>query len=128
MAQAEFLKKRADEFLENARENIKKERYNLAAFNLEQTCQLYLKYYLFLRLADFPKTHSIRDLLSDIGQVYEKTPVVEKIKVDKVNEIADLEEAYLSARYLPAEFNALQIKQMESFVDWLVEFLLTLRK
>ena len=128
MAQAEFLKQRADEFLENARENIKHERYNLAAFNLEQACQLHLKYFLFLRLADFPKTHSIRELLSDIGQAYGKTSAIEKVKVDKVNEIADLEEAYLSARYLPAEFNALQIKQMENFADWLVEFLSTLPK
>lgn len=126
MAQAEFLKKRAEEFLENGRENINHQRYNLAAFNLEQACQLYLKYYLFLRLADFPKTHSIRELLSDLGRVYDKTAEVEMFKQEKINEVADLEEAYLSSRYLPAEFDRLRVEQMERFVAWLVDFLASL--
>ncbi|MCD6094788.1 HEPN domain-containing protein [bacterium] len=47
MAKADFLKEKAGAFLENARYNISKKQWFLAAFHLEQACQLYLKYYLF---------------------------------------------------------------------------------
>ena len=41
----EFLKKRSKEFYENAKHLFKQGKYNLSAFNLEQSCQLFLKYY-----------------------------------------------------------------------------------
>ena len=39
----EFLKERAKEFFEEAEELLKKKRYNLSAFNLEQAIQLWIK-------------------------------------------------------------------------------------
>jgi HEPN domain-containing protein len=40
----EFLKARANEFLEEAEELFKKGRFNLSVFNLEQAVQLWIKY------------------------------------------------------------------------------------
>jgi len=40
----DFLKERAREFFEEAKELFNKKRYNLSAFNLEQAIQLFLKY------------------------------------------------------------------------------------
>jgi len=40
----EFLKERAKEFYENAKNLFKKGKYNLSVFNLEQSCQFFLKY------------------------------------------------------------------------------------
>ncbi|MFZ8848440.1 MAG: HEPN domain-containing protein [Minisyncoccia bacterium] len=40
----EFLKERSKEFYEEALELFKKGKYNLSAFTLEQSLQLYLKY------------------------------------------------------------------------------------
>ena len=123
MAKANFLKERADGFRENAQENIKAERYYLAAFNLEQAIQLYLKYYLFLKLADFPRTHSIKDLIRAIGKAYGKEKELEDILNKEFQVIADLEETYISSRYLPSEFSPPQIEEMKRFTGELLDFL-----
>jgi HEPN domain-containing protein len=40
----EFLKEKAKKFYSNAKDLFKKGDYDLCAFNLEQSCQLYIKY------------------------------------------------------------------------------------
>ena len=72
MAEAEFLKERAESFFRDAELAIKETRWNSAAFHLEQACQLYLKYFLFKKIGDFPKTHPLRRLLKSIGKAYSK--------------------------------------------------------
>jgi HEPN domain-containing protein len=120
---ADFLKKRAKSFLENAETLIKKEEYSLAAFNLEQASQLYLKYHLFLKLKDFPKTHSLSELLVDIGDAYGKQKEIERLRKEYASVIGDLEQAYISSRYLPVEFYLPQVEEMRKFVEKLLKFL-----
>ena len=123
MAQVDFLKKRAESFLRNAKDLIKKEEYPLAAFNLEQAAQLYLKYYLFLKLRRYPKTHLLGELLKGVAKAYSKKSEVEKIIEKKANIISDLDQAYLTSRYLPAEFFKSQLENMRKFVEELIIFL-----
>ena len=118
-----FLKKRAEEFFEVAKDLIKKEMYPLAAFNLDQAAQLYLKYYLFLEIRRYPKTHSLKKLLTALGEVYKKKNKVEKMKEENINLISDLEQAYITSRYLPAEFTKKQVENMEKWVEELINFL-----
>jgi HEPN domain-containing protein len=47
MSDAEFLKKRAVEFWERAKEDFKKGSYNLTALDVEQALQLWVKYLIF---------------------------------------------------------------------------------
>ncbi len=119
----DFLKKRAEQFLKNAGNLFKKGVYALAAFNFEQALQLYLKYYLFLKLKDFPRTHSIRILLIEIGKVYTKELEIRKLIEENISLIADLEQVYITSRYLPAEFNKNQIEKMKNFVKDTIKFL-----
>lgn len=119
----DFLKQRAEEFLENANELLKKGKYSLAAFNFEQACQLYLKYYLFLKLKDYPKTHSLIQFLDGIGRVYEKNKEIEKLKGNYASTLGDLQQAYISSRYLPVEFYSSQVEKMKEFVEELKKFL-----
>jgi len=123
MAKVDFLKKRAGEFFSNAKYLIKKEMYSLAAFNLEQAAQLYLKYYLFLELRDFPRTHNLEELLEDVGKAYQKEKEIEKVKKENLHLIADLNQAYITSRYLPAEFTKQQVENMKKFVENLINFL-----
>jgi len=123
MANADFLRNRAQGFYENALENLEKGRYFLAAFNFEQALQLYLKYYIYLKIADFPKIHSIRELLLDVAKVYSKEKEIAAILEREFQVISDLEEAYISSRYLPSEFTSAQVKEMRRFVEQLIEFL-----
>jgi HEPN domain-containing protein len=46
MGKEEFLKRRAMEFYKLARRNFEDGFYNISAFEIEQACQLYLKYIL----------------------------------------------------------------------------------
>jgi HEPN domain-containing protein len=57
----EFLKKRSKEFYENAKSLFRKRKYNLSAFNLEQSCQLFLKYLIAKKVGDWPKTHYLKE-------------------------------------------------------------------
>ena len=54
MVSIEYLKRRADEFLETAQYNFTKKMYDLAAFSVEQYMQLYLKYFLAKKSRLFP--------------------------------------------------------------------------
>lgn len=123
MAKADFLKKRANDFKRDAELAIKEKRWNSAAFHLEQACQLYLKYFLFKKLADFPKTHSLRELLVDIGKAYLKEKRVEDFISENEETIFDLEQAYITSRYLPVEFSEKKVKKMEKFFEKLLRFL-----
>jgi HEPN domain-containing protein len=49
MGKEEFLKRRAMEFYKLARRNFEDGFYNISAFEIEQACQLYLKYTLALQ-------------------------------------------------------------------------------
>lgn len=125
--EGDFLKKRAEEFLDAAGYHLSKENYALAAFSLEQTSQLYLKYSLFKELGDFPKVHSLSDLLKELSKVYPlKKTKIEKIRREKASVIGDLEQAYITSRYLPIKFNQFQVEKMLVFTKELTEFLKTL--
>ncbi len=124
MAKAEFLIERAEAFLEDAKYDISRKKWFLAAFHLEQACQLYLKYYLFKKLGDFPKIHSLAELLRELEKIYPKNKKrIEKMRKDKASVIGDLDQAYITSRYLPVEFNQFQVENMLAFTEELIKFL-----
>lgn len=124
MAKADFLIKKAEAFLEDAKYDISRKKWFLAAFHLEQTCQLYLKYCLFKELGDFPKIHSLEELLREAEKVYPKNKEkIKKIREEKASVIGDLDQSYITSRYLPVEFNEFQVKNMLVFTEWLIKFL-----
>jgi HEPN domain-containing protein len=57
----EILKERAEKFLKNGEYLLSNEVFDLAAFNIQQFVELYLKYRLFLLSGDYPKTRSIKN-------------------------------------------------------------------
>lgn len=120
---ASFLKKRAGEFLKIARYCLKEGSFNIAAFNLEQAAQLYLKYYIFLKIRHYPKTHFLKELLIGLGEAYQKEKRVGKLLKVKASVIGDLEQAYITSRYLPIEFSKYQVENMLAFVKELINFL-----
>jgi len=63
---AMILKEKAREFLENSEYLFRNGKYDLATFNLEQSCQLLLKYALLVKAGAYPKTHSILRLLREV--------------------------------------------------------------
>jgi len=119
----DFLRNKAQIFFESGSEQIQKKRYFLAAFSFEQAAQLYLKYYLFIKLKDFPKVHEIDKLLREIGKVYNKKKQIDSFLKKNASVIGDLQQAYITSRYLPIDFSQYQVEKMQSFIKRLRIFL-----
>lgn len=121
-AEGQFLQKRAQEFLENAQGLLDEGKYALAAFNFEQAAQLFLKHALFLQLGDFPKTHSLKRLLKELGEATQREKL-DSFAKENADVLANLENAYFTARYFPVEFEVREVKNMENFVNSLLVLL-----
>ena len=113
--EAEIIKRRAEAFLRNAERLIAEKEWDLAIFNLEQYCQLILKYKLLVRRGSCPRTRSLRTLIRTLGQ---GTPeVLELVESEKyLHYIARLEEAYIASRYLPYTYEEREVVDLYKFV------------
>jgi len=99
----EILLKRAEGFIKDALEDAKRGDYDLAMFHIEQACQLIIKAKLLELTGYFEKTHSLRQLLSDLSKVFKEKEIKEFLE-NNWETFRNLEFAYISSRYLPEEF------------------------
>ena len=124
MEKEDYLKEKAIAFFKEAEYDISQKNWFLAAFHLEQSLQIFLKHCLFKKLGDFPKIHSLNALLKEVEKVFPQAKdKILKIRKEKANIISDLNQAYISACYLPVEFNKFQVQNMYQFSRKLLEFL-----
>ena len=113
--EAEIIRKRAEAFLRNAQRLLEEGEYDLSVFSLEQYCQLLLKYKLLVKKGSYPRTHSIRRLIRELGVFNPK--ILELVNdVKKLHYIARLEEAYIASRYLPITYEENEAKDLLKFV------------
>jgi len=113
--EAELLRRRAESFLRNALRLIEEGEADIAVFNLEQYCQLILKYKLLVYTGSYPRTHSIRLLIRELGRVDSRILVLVS-DVRNLHYVARLEEAYISSRYLPYKYTIEEVKDISRFV------------
>jgi len=109
------LRSRAESFLRNALRLIEEGEADIAVFNLEQYCQLILKYKLLVYTGSYPRTHSIRQLIRELGRVDSRILVLVS-DVKNLHYVARLEEAYISSRYLPYKYTIEEVKDISRFV------------
>ena len=119
----EHLLRRSREFYETAILQLEKGFYGLAAFSLEQSLQLFLKAKVLERGVDYPRTHSIRRLLEILSEVVEReiSNVLREL-VDKYSlELASIEDAYITSKYIPREFRREEVLRLRGVVDEVIE-------
>jgi len=100
------LLRRSKEFLETAQYQADKGFYDLAVFSLEQALQLFLKSKILAKGINYPRTHSVRELLeilSEIASEKEK-PIIKNELQKHLLELGMLEDAYITSRYIMREF------------------------
>ena len=115
LEEANIIRRRAEAFLRNAERLISEGEWDLAVFNLEQYCQLMLKYKLLVARGSYPRSHSLRTLIRILSQdAPELTSLIDD--VGKLHYVARLEEAYVVARYLPYVFEEKEAKDLYRFV------------
>ena len=84
-------------------------------FNLEQYCQLIVKYKLLVLRGSYPRTHSLRRLIRELGEFYQE--ILKLIEnTEHLHYIARLEEAYITSRYLPYVYEEKEVKDIYRFV------------
>ncbi len=81
--EVELLKRRAYEFLEEARMAMRRGFHDGACFLAEQAAQLFLKAVLLEAVGDYPRTHSVRRLLGEIQQIMESQELKEFVRAIK---------------------------------------------
>jgi len=118
---SEFLKKRAKEFWERAKEDFAKSRFNLTALDIEQAMQLWFKYLIFLKAGDFPKTHYFDILVKELSEIYELQEILQFYQKYAL-QFKTLEDAYIVSRYLPREFNKDEVQKIMEFAEEVFKF------
>ncbi len=123
----DFLKRRAKAFLESAQADFARGNYDLVLFHVEQFLQLYLKHLLYKKIGDFPKTHSVVRLIKDVIRVYSGDRLREFYEKN-LETLYLLEEAYISSRYLPREYDKDIAERVLKFAEKILEVLEWLEK
>ncbi|MCD6515493.1 MAG: HEPN domain-containing protein [Candidatus Odinarchaeota archaeon] len=123
----DFLKRRAKAFLESAQADFDRGGYDLVLFHVEQFLQLYLKHLLYRKIGDFPKTYSVVRLVKDVIKVYNDDRLKEFYKKN-LETLYLLEEAYISSRYLPREYDEDIAERILKFAEKVLEVLEWLEK
>jgi HEPN domain-containing protein len=118
----EFLKERAKEFYENAKHLFKEKKYNLSAFNLEQSCQLILKYLIAKKTGDWPKTHYLDELIEELAKVYKKKTILRYLQNNELF-FENLTDAYFTSRYFPRQFSQNLVEKLFSEFENFIKFL-----
>jgi len=108
------FKEKADAFLDTAIYNFEKGRYDLAAFNIEQAVQLYIKTKLLELLGEFPRTHSLVALLRELSRVF-KGEEVERFRKENIGMLTKLSDVYITSRYYTREFYKDEVKELIEF-------------
>jgi len=120
MDEYEYLLERSRRFLETARIQIERGFYDLAAFSLEQSLQLFLKAELLKLGVDYPRTHSARKLLELLHRITGSEEIKGALTEYAV-ELGSLEDAYITSRYVAREYSEEEVRRLQKVVERLVE-------
>ncbi|MCD6348363.1 MAG: HEPN domain-containing protein [Candidatus Korarchaeota archaeon] len=115
----QYLLRRSKEFYETALMQTERGFLGLAVLSLEQSLQLFLKAKLLENGVDYPRTHSVRRLLELLAEVT-STPLSQRINqlIDKYSlELALLEDAYITSRYVPRDFREDDVLKLKKAVE-----------
>lgn len=113
--ETEIIRRRAEAFLRTAKYLLENQEWDLSVFNLEQYCQLILKYKLLVKAGSYPRTHSLRGLIRELAKTSPKLLSLIKDE-DKLHYVARLEEAYLTSRYIPYAYEEKEAQSLFKFV------------
>ena len=115
LREAVVIRRLAEVFLRNAGRLLDEGEWDLAVFCLEQYGQLLLKYKLLVKRGSYPRSHSLRRLVRELGEHVPKVLVLVE-DLDKLHYVARLEEAYIASRYLPYEYEEKEVRDLYRFV------------
>ncbi|MEM2259601.1 MAG: HEPN domain-containing protein [Candidatus Methanomethylicaceae archaeon] len=115
--EAQIIKERAEAFLKNVQILFEEGIYDLAAFNIEQYCQLILKYKLLIKTGTYPRTYSIIRLIKELSKIDVRA---NKLLQDIIM-ITKIEDAYIGSRYLSRRYEKEEVETMLKYAKEIFE-------
>ncbi|MEM1573312.1 MAG: HEPN domain-containing protein [Candidatus Methanomethylicaceae archaeon] len=115
--EAQIIKERAEAFLKNVQILFEEGIYDLAAFNIEQYCQLILKYKLLIKTGTYPRTYSIIRLIKEPSKIDVRA---NKLLQDIIM-ITKIEDAYIGSRYLSRRYEKEEVETMLKYAKEIFE-------
>ena len=116
---SEILKRRALGFLKDAEADFERGEYDLVLFHVEQFLQLMVKSILYEELGSYPKIHSVTRLIKELAKIRD----LHGFYLDNIEMLNLLEEAYITSRYLPREYDREIAERALSFAKKALEVL-----
>jgi len=116
MEEVEVLRERAYSFLRNARRLYEEGEYDIAAFCIEQFCQLFLKYKLLVKVGAYPRTHSLMRLLRELDSAAPGGGLSSFID-SELTSITRVEDAYIVSRYFPRRYERGEVEKLLAFAE-----------
>lgn len=112
------LLRRSKEFLETAEYQTSKGFYGLAVFSLEQALQLFLKSKILAQGINYPRTHSVRELLEILSEITpeNKKSIIKDALQNYLLELGILEDAYITSRYVTRKFTKQETEKLTKTV------------
>lgn len=119
----ENLLRRSREFLDTAEYQKSKGFYDLAAFSLEQALQLFLKSKILAQGINYPRTHSVRELLEILSKIAPENqrPTIKAMMQKHILELGMLEDAYITSRYIMREYTREETEKLTKTVKEIME-------
>lgn len=108
----EEMVERSRHFLNISRYDVAAGRYDIALFHLEQAVQLALKAYLLKTFGDFPRVHSIKDLIE-----LTENECLREVSEEMWYVINILEDAYIGGRYFIRRYGEREYREAVRYVE-----------
>ncbi|WP_297521242.1 HEPN domain-containing protein [Thermococcus sp.] len=120
--EVETLLRHSEDYLELANSAFESEKYDASIFLAEQALQFYLKA-LLIKYADLRiGSHSLRELLYRLGQVFEAEGSIEEFIRDNRRLLRELEDAYIGTRYEARVYYREDAEELIGFVTRVMDF------
>lgn len=122
-----LLRDRSLRMLSSARRSLSEGDYDIAAFIADQAVQLYLKSMVLELAGEVPRMHSIRQLLRVLKEMSDRPDIIDDYVKKNRSLLLRLEEAYISSRYMPRDYEREEAEELVNFAEEVIDFVKSLK-
>ena len=118
--EVQTLRRRAQEFLSQAKSALEQGYYDLSSLFSEQAAQLYLESVLLQQIGDYPRIYSLKVLLSEILKLTPSKTIDAFVRENRIK-ISALEDTYIMARYTTKSYTSEDAEEFLKLADELID-------
>jgi len=122
-----LLRNRSLRMLSSARRSLLDGDYDIAAFMADQAVQLYSKSVILELTGEVPRVHAVRQLMRVLKDLLGKPNLVDDFVRENRSLLIRLEEAYISSRYMPREYEREEAEELVNFAEEAIGFVKSIK-